>query len=75
MKLSFATLFSIVMSCPSNATITTSMFFDLDRDASRHSHTPMFYGAVPNSTIRKLQATREGMLRAKQSRTCTGMMP
>ena len=64
LKLSFATLFSIVMSCPSNAT-----FFDVDRDASRHSHTPMFYGAVPNSTIRKLQATREGTLRAKQSRT------
>ena len=59
MKLSFATVFSIVMSCPSNATIPTSMFFDLDRDASRHSHTPMFYGAVPDSTMR---ASREGTM-------------
>jgi uncharacterized membrane protein len=42
------------MSCLSIATITTGMFFDYDTDASRRSQTPMFYGAVPNSTIRKL---------------------
>ncbi len=53
-KISFATVFSIVMSCLSIATITTGMLFDYDTDASRRSQTPMFYGAVPNSTIRKL---------------------
>ncbi len=53
-KLSFATVFSIVMSCLSIATITTSMFLDKDTDPTNRSHTPVFYGAVPNSTIRKL---------------------
>jgi hypothetical protein len=53
-KLSFATVFSIIMSCLSIATITTLMFFDYDTDATARLRTPMFYGAVPDSTVRKL---------------------
>ena len=54
-KLSAATVFSIVMSCLSIATITTSMFFDFDTDAANRLNSPMFYGAVPDPTIvRKL---------------------
>jgi hypothetical protein len=53
-QLSFATVFSIAMSCLCIATITTGMFFDYDTDPSRRSHSPMFYGAVPDSTIRNL---------------------
>jgi hypothetical protein len=53
-KLSFATVFSIVMSCLSIATITTSMFFDFDTDPANRLNSPMFYGAVPDSTMRKL---------------------
>jgi hypothetical protein len=53
-KLSFATAFSIVMSCLSIATITTGMFFDYDTDPANRSRVPMFYGAVPDSTMRKL---------------------
>jgi hypothetical protein len=53
-KLSFATIFSISTSCLSIATITTSMFFDYDTDPANRLHTPMFYGAVPDSTMRKL---------------------
>jgi hypothetical protein len=59
-KLSFATVFSIVMSCLSIATITTGMFFDYDTDPARRTHSPMFYGAVPDSTMRKL-LVRVGM--------------
>jgi hypothetical protein len=53
-KLSFATVFSIVMSCLCIATITTGMFFDYDTDPASRVHSPMFYGAVPDSAIRKL---------------------
>jgi hypothetical protein len=53
-NLSFATVFSIVMSCLSIATITTGMFFDYDTDPASRVHSPMFYGAVPDSTMRKL---------------------
>jgi hypothetical protein len=53
-KLNFATVFSIVMSCLSIATITTSMFLGKDTDPAKRMHSPMFYGAVPDSTIRKL---------------------
>jgi hypothetical protein len=53
-KLSFATVFSIVMSCLSIATITTGMFFDYDTDPANRVHSPTFYGAVPDSTTRKL---------------------
>jgi hypothetical protein len=53
-QLSFATVFSIVMSCLSIATITTGMFFDIDTDPAKRMHSPMFYGAVPDSTIRNL---------------------
>jgi hypothetical protein len=53
-KLSFATVFSIVMSCLSIATITTGMFFDYDTDPANRMHSPMCYGAVPDSTMRKL---------------------
>ncbi len=53
-KLSFATVFSILMSCLSIATITTGMFFDFDTDPAKSLVSPMFYGAVPDSTMRKL---------------------
>jgi hypothetical protein len=53
-KPSFATVFSIIMSCLSIATITTIMFFDYDTDPSNRLHTPMFYGAVPHSVARRL---------------------
>jgi hypothetical protein len=53
-KLSFATAFSIAMSCLSIATITTGIFFDFDTDPAKRVHSPMFYGAVPDSTMRKL---------------------
>jgi hypothetical protein len=53
-KLSFATVFSIVMSCLSIATITTIMFYDLDTDPANRLNSPMFYGAMPDSTMRKL---------------------
>ncbi len=57
-KLSFANVFSIVMSCLrhclSIATITTSMLLGKDTDPASRLHTPMFYGAVPDSTMRKL---------------------
>jgi hypothetical protein len=53
-KLSFSTVFSIVMSCLSIATITTGMFFDYDTDPANRLRVPMFYGAVPDSTMRKL---------------------
>jgi hypothetical protein len=53
-KLSIATVVSIVMSCLSIATITTSMFLDYDTDPANRLVSPMFYGAVPDSTIRKL---------------------
>jgi hypothetical protein len=53
-KLSFATVFSIVMSCLSVATITTGIFFDFDTDPAKRVQSPMFYGAVPDSTMRKL---------------------
>jgi hypothetical protein len=53
-KLSFAAVFSIVMSCLSIATITTGMFFGYDADPASRAHSPMFYGAVPDSTMRKL---------------------
>ena len=45
-KLSFATVFSIVMSCLSIATITTGMFFDFDTDPSNRLVSPMFCGAA-----------------------------
>ena len=51
---SFATVFSIIMSCLSIATITTIMFFDYDTDPLNRLHTPMFYGAVPHSVARRL---------------------
>jgi hypothetical protein len=72
-KLSFATVFSIVMSCLSIATITTSMFLDYDTDASKRSQTPMFYGAVPDSTIRKLLVRVRCV--PSISDACTGMTP
>jgi hypothetical protein len=53
-ELGFATVFSIVMSCLSIATITTGMFFDYDTDPANRLYAPMFYGAVPDSTMRKL---------------------
>ena len=53
-KLSFASVLSIAMSCLSIATITTGMFFDIDTDPAKRMHSPMFYGAVPDSTMRKL---------------------
>ncbi len=53
-KLSFATVFSILMSCLSIATITTGMFFGYDTDPAKRVHSPLFYGAVPDSTMRKL---------------------
>ena len=53
-QLSFSTVFSIVMSCLSIATITTGMFFDYDTDPAQRALSPMFYGAVPDSTMRKL---------------------
>jgi len=53
-KPSFATVFSIIMSCLSIATITTIMFLDKDTDPTNRLHTPVFYGAVPDSTVRKL---------------------
>jgi len=53
-KLSFATVFSIIMSCLSIATITTIMFFGFDTDPANRLVSPMFYGAVPDSAIRKL---------------------
>jgi hypothetical protein len=53
-KLSFSTVFSIVMSCLCIATITTGMFFDYDTDPANRLRMPMFYGAVPDSTMRKL---------------------
>jgi hypothetical protein len=53
-KLSAATVFSIVMSCLCIATITTGMFFDFDKDPVNRVHSPMLYGAVPDSTMRKL---------------------
>jgi hypothetical protein len=53
-KLSLATVFSIVMSCLSIATITTSMFFDFDTDPANRLNSPIFYGAVPDPTMRKL---------------------
>ena len=53
-KPSFSTVFSIIMSCLSIATITTSMFLGKDTDPASRLHTPMFYGAVPDSTMRKL---------------------
>ncbi len=58
-KLSFATVFSIVMSCLSIATITTTMYLEKDTDPASRLHTPMFYGAVPDSTMR---ASREGTM-------------
>jgi hypothetical protein len=60
-KLGFATVFSIVMSCLSIATITTGMFFGMDMDDGKRSHTPMFYGVVPDSTMRKLLVRVRGM--------------
>jgi hypothetical protein len=42
------------MSCLSIATITTGTFFDYDTDPASRVHSPMFYGAVPDSTMRKL---------------------
>jgi hypothetical protein len=30
------------------------MFFGMDMDDGKRSHTPMFYGVVPDSTMRKL---------------------
>jgi hypothetical protein len=42
------------MSCLSIATITTGMFFGYDADPASRVHSPMFYGAVPDSTVRKL---------------------
>jgi hypothetical protein len=53
-KQSLATVFSIVMSCLSIATITTTMYLEKDTDPANRLHTPMFYGAVPDSTMRKL---------------------
>jgi hypothetical protein len=53
-KLSAATVFSIVTSCLCIATITTGMFFDYDTDPAKRVQSPMFYGAVPESTMRKL---------------------
>ena len=53
-KLRIATVFSIVMSCLAIATITTIMFFGFDTDPTKRMHSPMFYGAVPDSTMRKL---------------------
>ena len=53
-KLRIATVFSIVMSCLAIATITTIMFFGFDTDPENCLVSPMFYGAVPDSAIRKL---------------------
>ncbi len=53
-KLSVATVFSIIMSGLSIATITTGMFFDYDTDPAKRMHSPMFYGVEPDSTICKL---------------------
>jgi hypothetical protein len=53
-KPSFATVFSIIMSCLSIATITTAIFLDKDTDPTNRLHTPIFYGAVPDSNLRKL---------------------
>jgi hypothetical protein len=53
-KQSFATVFSITMSCLSIATITTSMFLDKDTDPANRLVSPMLHGAVPDSTMRKL---------------------
>jgi hypothetical protein len=53
-KLSFATVFSISMSGLSIASITTKVFFEFDTDPAKRVRTPMFYGAVPDSTVCKL---------------------
>ena len=50
----FATLFSIVSSCVSIAVISTGTFFSYDTDPAARLHSPMFYGAVPDSTARHL---------------------
>jgi hypothetical protein len=42
------------MSCLSIATITTAIFLNKDTDPASRLHSPMFYGAVPDSTVRKL---------------------
>jgi hypothetical protein len=50
----FATVFSMCTSCASIAVISTGIFFSFDTDPERRLHSPMFYGAVPDSTARKL---------------------
>ena len=50
----FATLFSICTSCVSIAIISTGIFFSFDTDPEARLHSPMFYGAVPDSTARHL---------------------
>ncbi len=50
----FATLFSICASCVSIAAVSTSLFFAYDTDPAARLHSPMFYGAVPDSTARHL---------------------
>ncbi len=50
----FATLFSICSSCASIAVISTGIFFSHDTDSEKRLHSPLFYGAVPDSTARQL---------------------
>ena len=50
----FATVFSICTSCVSIAVTSTGMFFSFDTDPAARLHSPMFYGAVPDSTARQL---------------------
>jgi hypothetical protein len=50
----FSTLFSICSSCVSIATISTGIFFSYDTDPTARLHSPMFYGAVPDSTVRHI---------------------
>ena len=50
----FAALFSICSSCISIAVISTGIFFSFDTDPAARLHTPIFYGAVPDSNSRHL---------------------
>ncbi len=50
----FSTLFSISASCVSIAVTSTGIFFSYDTDPAQRLHSPMFYGAVPDSTARHL---------------------
>ncbi len=50
----FTTVFSICASCISIAVISTGIFFSYDTDPVQRLRSPMFYGAVPDSTARHL---------------------